>query len=88
MLWFQKIQIKKNREEYKKEISDHILDNNKTYLTDFLSDVEAGEPKSETQVRRAYEIKQDYNERGGDSYVDDKWDELIKKGILGKRKIS
>ena len=79
-------QVQKNREEYKEEISNHILENNKTYLTDFLSDIEAGEPKSEIQIRRAYEIKWEYNQKGGDSYIDDKWDELIKKRLLKERK--
>lgn len=68
---------------YCKEMMDnHILENDKTYLTDFLSDVEVGEPKSEIQIRRAYEIKKEYNEKGGDSYIDDKWTEVIKKGLL------
>lgn len=75
-------EVQKNRDDYRKEMSAHILENDKTYLTDFLSDIEAGEPKSEIQVRRAYEIKKEYNEKGGDSYIDDKWEELIKKGIL------
>ena len=68
-------------------ISDHILDNDKTYLTDFISDIEAGEPKAEIQIMRAKEIKQDYNRRGGDSYVDDKWEELKNKGLLKERKV-
>ncbi len=79
-------QVKKNREENKKEISNHILENDKTYLTDFLSDVESGEPKKEMQIRRAYEIKREYNEKGGDSYVDDKWNELIRRGLLKERR--
>ena len=81
-------EIKQNREEYKREISNHILENDKTYLTDFLSDVEAGEPKSEIQIERAYEIKREYNLLGGDSYIDDKWEELVKKGILKERRVS
>ena len=79
-------EIKKNRDEYKEEISEHILDNEKTYLTDFLSDVESGEPKNEIQILRAYELKEDYNKRGGDSYIDDKWEELVRKGILKERR--
>ena len=67
-------------------MDNHILENDKTYLTDFLSDIEAGEPKSEIQIRRAYEIKWEYNQKGGDSYIDDKWDELIRKGILKERR--
>ena len=67
-------------------MDNHILENDKTYLTDFLSDIEAGEPKSEIQIRRAYEIKEEYNKKGGDSYIDDKWEELIRKGILKERR--
>ena len=81
-------QVKQNREGYEKEISNHILENDKTYLTDFLSDVESGEPKTEMQIHRAYEIKREYNKLGGDSYIDDKWDELVKMGILKERKVS
>lgn len=66
-------------------MDNHILENDKTYLTDFLSEIEASEPKSEIQIRRAYEIKQEYNKKGGDSYIDDKWEELIKNGKLKKR---
>ena len=67
-------------------MDNHILENDKTYLTDFLSDIESGEPKKEIQIRRAYEIKEEYNKKGGDSYVDDKWDELVRKGILKERR--
>ena len=75
--------------DYCKEMMDnHILENDKTYLTDFLSDIEAKEPKSQIQIRRAYEIKKEYNQLGGDSYIDDKWDELVKRGILKEKKAS
>ena len=73
--------------DYCQEMIDkHILENDKTYLTDFLSDIESGEPKKEIQIRRAYEIKEEYNKKGGDSYVDDKWEELAKKGVLKERR--
>lgn len=77
--------IKENSEDCAKKINAHILENDKTYLTDFLSDIESDEPKKEIQIRRAYEIKREYNLLGGDSYIDDKWDELVKKGILKER---
>lgn len=71
---------------YCKEMMDrHIRENDKTYLTDFLSEIKAGQAKSEIQIRRAYEIKKEYNEKDGDSYIDDEWEELIKKGILKER---
>ena len=71
---------------YCKDMMDnHIVENDKTYLTDFLSEIESGQNKSEIQIKRAYEIKDEYNKKDGDSYIDDKWDELVRKGIL-KRK--
>ena len=76
--------IENNKKGYEKEISSHILENDKTYLTDFLSDIEANEPKSELQRRRASEIKDEYNKLGGDSYIDEKWEELVRKGKLKK----
>ena len=70
--------------DYCKEMMDnHILENDKTYLTDFLSDIEAKEPKSQIQIRRAYEIKKEYNQLGGD-----RRDELVKRGILKEKKAS
>ena len=34
----------------------HILESDKTFLTDFLSDIEQGIPKTEIQIKRAYEV--------------------------------
>lgn len=75
-------EVQKNRSGFEQEIKNHILENDKTYLTDFLSDIEAGEPKSEIQRRRASEIKDEYKKLGGDSYVEEKWNELVKRRYL------
>lgn len=77
--------IEKIKVNCQEMMDKHILENEKTYLTDFLSDVEAGEPKSEIQIRRAYDIKREYNDLGGDSYIDDKWEELVKMGLLERK---
>lgn len=56
--------------------------NDKTYLTDFLSEVEGGQLKTEIQKKRAYEIYKEYTKLHGNSYVHNKWEELVKKGVL------
>ena len=48
----------------------------KVYLIDFLSRVEAGEKMNKEQIRLLYEMKEAYNNAGGDSYVDDLFDYL------------
>ena len=80
-------EVENNREEYTKQINNHILENDKTYLTDFMADVEAGEPKAEMQITRAYEIKAEYdNLVKGDTYIKNKWKELVRKNFLRKKK--
>ena len=80
-------EVENNREEYTKQINNHILENDKTYLTDFMADVEAGEPKAEMQFTRAYEIKAEYdNLVKGDTYIKNKWKELVRKNFLRKKK--
>lgn len=63
---------------------EHILDNDKTYLTDFLSDIENGMKKTDIQLKRAYEIYERYIKNGGNSYVKDTWEEAKKRGLLKK----
>ena len=58
------------------------LESDKTYLTDFLSEVEGGQLKTEIQKKRAYEIYKEYTKLHGNSYVHNKWEELVKKGVL------
>lgn len=69
-------------QELKKDINSVKYENDKTYLTDFLSEVEAKQPKTEIQKRRAYEIYEEYTKLNGNSYVHNKWEELVKKGVL------
>ena len=73
-------------EELKKDIKRNLdsvkYENDKTYLTDFLSELEAGIQKSPIQIKRAYEIYEEYTKLHGNSYVHSKWEELVKKGVL------
>lgn len=70
------------KNEFTKEMKLHILESDKTYLTDFLSEVEVGQAKSEIQKKRAYEIYEEYTSLHGNSYIHDKWEELHNKGLI------
>ncbi|CDE11049.1 putative uncharacterized protein [Clostridium sp. CAG:354] len=70
------------RNESKKDMLEHTIDADKTYLINFLSDLENGVPKTEVQIKRTYEIYERYVNNGGNSYVHDKWEEVKKKGLL------
>lgn len=74
--------IDKMREESKKDMIEHTLDADKTYLINFLSELENGLKKTDVQIKRAYEIYERYSKNGGNSYVHDKWEESKKKGLL------
>jgi len=63
-------------------LQDHILDADKTYLINFLSDIELGNRKTDIQIKRAYEIYERYTKNGGNSYVHDRWEEIKNKGLL------
>ena len=69
-------------EDIQNTFNKHILESDKTYLTDFLSEVESGQVKSEIQIKRAYEIYEEYTNLNGNSYIHDKWKELHKKSLI------
>lgn len=55
----------------------------KSYLTNFLAEVERGDVKSENQIRIAYEIYEHYTDKlNQNSYVHRKWDELKDKNLI------
>ena len=74
--------IDKMREESKNDMIEHTLDADKTYLINFLSDLENSIKKTDVQIKRAYEIYERYCKNGGNSYVHDKWEECKRKGLL------
>lgn len=79
-------ELKKNidnmRAENKKDMVAHTLDADKTYLINFLSELENGLKKTDVQIKRAYEIYERYSKNGGNSYVHDKWEEVKQKELL------
>ena len=56
------------REESKKDILEHTLDADKTFLINFLSE--------------HMKFTRDIVKIGGNSYVHDKWEEVKRKGLL------
>lgn len=77
-----KADIQAMKDQQKEEMDKHILEADKTFLTNFLSDVEQGIPKTEIQKRRAYEVYEEYTSKHGNSYVHDKWEDLREQGLL------
>lgn len=77
-----KKEIQAIQKQHQEEMDKHILEADKTYLTNFLSEVENGVPKTEIQIRRAYEVYEEYTSKKGNSYVHDKWHELVRSGKL------
>lgn len=56
-----KQEIEQFRNDSKEDIKNHVLEYDKTYLTDFLSDLENGVTKTEIQKKRAYEVYEEYS---------------------------
>lgn len=70
------------KQDFCKEINAVKYENDKTYLTDFLSEIESGNKKSPIQIKRAYEVYEEYTKLNGNSYIHDKWEELVSNGKL------
>lgn len=70
--------VQKKSEEDDAKINKILLEaelkSEKRWLIDFMSRAINGETFNMEQTRVATETKQDYNDKGGDSYVDDMWD--------------
>ena len=77
-----KQEVERFRKDGKEDMKRHILEYDKTYLTDFLSDLEKGVEKTEIQKKRVYEIYEEYTKNGGNSYIHAKWEELRSKNLL------
>ena len=54
----------------------------KMFLVNFINDIEQGVYKSDIQKKNAYELYDRYNKLGGNSYVHDNWEKIIKEGKL------
>ena len=90
LIAFYKSQIKKILNPLDKKI-DHIgeismqsrnnieLELIKMILVNFINDIELGVTKTQIQKQNAYELYDRYVLLGGNSYVHDKWEELIRE---------
>lgn len=65
-----------------KRIDDLELQSIKTDLTNFISDVEHNVPKSQIQRLNAHELYDRYTTLGGNSYIHEHWEQLLKKGKI------
>lgn len=74
--------ISRNTNKKVKTIDEIRLENGKTYLTDFISELESGVAKTEIQKQRASEIYDEYTCLNGNSYVHSHWENLKKNGLL------
>lgn len=54
----------------------------KTNLVDFINDMEHDVPKSQIQKLNAHELYDRYTELGGNSYVHEHWEKLVKEGKI------
>lgn len=54
----------------------------KMCLVNFIHDVEQGDNKSQIQKQNAYELYDRYQVLGGNSYIHDRWEKLIKEGKI------
>lgn len=52
----------------------------KVILVNFINDIESGSNKSGIQKKNAYELYDRYQKLGGNSYIHDCWEKLIKEG--------
>lgn len=64
------------------KIDENTLNQDKRFLIQFMDKVEAGIKPSQEEIWVAFEVKKEYNDLGGDSYVDTRWDRLIQKGLI------
>ena len=77
-----KKEMQSMKEENKRDMKEHLLEADKTFLINFLSDLENGIKKTDVQIKHAYEVYERYCNNGGNSYVHDKWEESKIKGLL------
>ena len=63
-------------------MEEHHLRYYKDQLVSMLSRIENGYVPTVEEKHILHEQKAKYNELGGDSYVDEMWDKLIKKDLL------
>lgn len=74
--------LDKSQKEILERLDTVDLENCKNYLVTFLSEAARGELKDETEVQRFWEEYQHYEEKGGNSYIHRKVEELREKKVI------
>ena len=74
--------FEKKQDEILKRLDNVDLENCKNYLVTFVAEVARGEKKDETEKQRFWEEYEHYVQKGGNSYIKNKVDDLKSKGLL------
>ena len=72
----------KSDRELREYMDEHHLRYYKDQLVSMMSRIENGYKPTVEEKHILHEQKAKYNELGGDSYVDEFWDKLIKKDLI------
>ncbi len=75
-----KKQINKLFEPIREDLKEVDKSQCKNYLVRFLKDIENKQELSAIEKQRAYECFERYTSLGGNSYIHDWWDKLMKEG--------
>ena len=78
---FKKI-MKKQLESINTKVDALELASIKTDLANFINDVEMGIFKTHIQRLNAHELYDRYTDLGGNSYIHEHWDKLLKEGKI------
>ena len=76
----QKIErLEKASTTYRNNIELELI---KMFLVNFINDTEKGINKSQIQKQNAFELYDRYKKLGGNSYIHDRWEKLVKEGKM------
>ncbi|MBR6689759.1 MAG: hypothetical protein IKL65_00310 [Bacilli bacterium] len=71
--------LNKQLEPINQKIDKLDLNDCKNFLVRFLADVERGQVMDEVEEKRAHDVYDHYrNDLNGNSYIEDKWNKLMK----------
>ena len=74
--------LDKMDKDHLKMIENLEMSSIKTDLVNFINDIEHGVQKSQIQRMNAHELYDRYSKLGGNSYVHDHWEKLVKEGKI------
>lgn len=74
--------LEKTQKDILKRLDNVDLENCKNYLVTFLAEVGRGEVKDETEMQRFWEEYEHYTEKGGNSYIRNKVEDLKGRKLI------